>query len=88
MNPDRTLVLQVINRHRNALPALPRRYSQQHVNVVRDRLAFQQFDVILTARLPKNPANVPSPSSKKLLPGVFWQDAKMILAVPFHVGMT
>jgi hypothetical protein len=51
MNPNRTLAFETPYRHHNTVPW---RYTQQQMNVIHHRVAFQQFNPLLTAQLPKH----------------------------------
>ena len=46
MNPDRTLAFEIPYRHRDAVPW---RYAQQQMNVIRHRMAFQEFCALMPA---------------------------------------
>ena len=85
MNPNRTLAFEVPNRHRDAIP---RRYAQQHMYVIRHCFAFQKLDFFLATQIPKNLANFPTNASIQCLFAVFWLYYHMILTLPLHVGLT
>jgi hypothetical protein len=62
-------------------------HAQQHVDVVRHGVALQNLDLLLSAKLPKNPSYLPPSTSKKLPLPVLWQSHHVELAVPPHMGL-
>jgi hypothetical protein len=85
MNADRTFPFQKFDHHRNAVF---RRDAQQHVDAIRSRVPFQQFDSFLSAQLTKNSANLFTEPSKHFPTPIFWHNDNMVFADPLHVGLT
>src|SRR5208283_5360022 len=85
MNPYRTFALQVSDRKRNRILW---GHAQQQMDVVRHRMPFQHLDTFLLTQLPQYLADLTTPACKKLLLPVLWYQHHMILAVPFHMGLT
>src|SRR5664280_2150870 len=83
MDPNRTLALQEPNHKRHAEL---RRDRQAHVDVVRLRLAFQQFHTTLPTQFSQNLSYLCLQLPVQCLPSVLRDDHHMVLAVPPHVG--
>jgi len=84
MNPDRRLPLQEFYRIGNAVLL---RNAQAHMHVIRQGMAFDQFDAILATQISENLSDVFPKSAKNGLPSVLWDEYQMVLAIPSHMGL-
>ena len=53
----------------------------------RQRIAIDQFDILLPTQLAENLSDLRTQASVELSPPVFWYDNDMILTVPLHMGL-
>ena len=85
VNPDRTFALQISNSHSDTVLG---RYTQQHMNMIGSRIAFQKLDIFLTTQFSYHLAYFLTKFSKLLFSSIFWYNNYMILTFPLHVGLT
>ena len=85
MDSNRTLAFQIPNRHRYAVL---RWYAQQHMDMVRHRIALLHFYAFLSAQIPQYLSNpTPKLPIHHFLP-VLRQNDYMILAFPSYMCLT
>ena len=85
MNPNRTLTLKVAYRH--SYTKL-RRYTQQQMEVVAGRIAFQKPYFFLPTQLSNNFADRFAIFLKLFLFPILWYNNHMVLTFPFYMGLT
>jgi hypothetical protein len=83
VNLNRRFPFQVTYHHRHAKL---RRYAQQHVDMIRHHMSFDQPDLLLSAQLLKQLAYPLTHMPKHRLAPVFGHDHYVILTFPFYMG--
>lgn len=85
MNPHGTLAFQVPNCHRYRIL---RGDTQQQMNMVRLSIPLHQLDIFASAQITQNRSDLRPPPAEKQTLTILRCNHNMVLAVPFHVGLT